>query len=191
MILTVDLEERVADLAARTGFPVPAVTPDRAAKRAGIAFDPGTGVLHVPPEAVQQYPPYLQDFLIAQEFVQTRLGVHEKTARMRTAGKIAGVVPVLAALLIMEFLFDGSWAVFAIAVVPVVIASVALNIFITHRWTHPFLRRSDRQLVTLLGPDAVRAALTWLDDHYQGGRFVTFPLPKARLAWLAAEEIHR
>jgi hypothetical protein len=179
------LLSRVADLAARTGFPVPAVVLERAAKRAGISFDPKTRVLHVPPEAVQQYPPYLQDFLIAQEFVQTRLGVHEKTARMRNVGRAIGAAAMLVALILVEIVFKGSWLAYAIAVPPLVILGVALNLFITHRWTHPFLRGCDRQLVTLLGPDAVRAALTWLEDHYQGSRFVTFPLPKARLAWLA------
>jgi hypothetical protein len=181
------LLSRVADLATRTGFPVPAVTPDRAAKRAGIAFDPKTRVLHVPPDAEQKYPPYLQDFLIAQEFVQTRLGVHEKTQRMRIVNKVILVVVYLAVMIAVLILFKGSWLAIAAAVVPLIAFAIALNFFITYLWTQPFLRGSDQQLVTILGPDAVRSALTWLDDHYQGSRFTTFPLPRTRLAWLAAQ----
>jgi hypothetical protein len=110
---------------------------------------------------------------------------------MRTVNKVALGVLFLVGAIVSALLFKSPWLAAAVLVVPLVILTVAIQFFITYRWTHPFLRRTDQQLVTVLGPEAVHAALTWHDEHYQGGKFATFPLPRTRLAWFAEGQFHR
>jgi hypothetical protein len=156
---------RVGELATRVGYPMPAVERTTDPKVPAIYLKQGAvGPTMMLKGLTEELPPQVFDFLVTQDLVQAREGMHRKRWWF--------YVICLATGLLTGFASVGPFWV-SVVVVLTACYLVATTVTIVARRT--YLRRSDRLVVDVLGADDVRSALDWLADCQ--------PWPK-NLRWL-------
>ncbi|TCC46828.1 hypothetical protein E0H75_27705 [Kribbella capetownensis] len=196
---------RVGELAARTGQTPPPITwVEGTDKEDCIWMEPPGPVgpmFFVHHHVDEKMPIRVQDFLVAQEFVQANEGVHRQrkwvTRGSTATGLVLGFFGVLAALTVVH-----SLVVYLLVCMPLlfVLARVG-QVAVSAGWSRWFMRRSDRRLSELLGRDHVREALEWYCDQWlrpemawtrPGVRWLLRgapPTASERLRWLSRNPI--
>lgn len=157
---------KVGELATRIGYPMPSVdwSSDKKYHDRGVVLDPNTAfgpTLHVHYCAENSMPAEVREFLVAQEFVQARLGVWRHRRLMKNlvlvVAGVLGFVVVVATAGTTSFSVAAFLAGCAVAWVSI----TAIQIGIVAVWSRWFVRRADRQLVEVLGRERVVSALGW------------------------------
>lgn len=165
MILSVDLEERVAAMAVRVGHDAPPINRIDGNEQQPCAFTlpPGPlGPALVVHSHLEEKPEPLQDFLIAQALISDRLGVNREYKRLIWSIRIAVIVLVAVIggvggsfadahawpVRYMPFAFTGLFVlVLAVCILPITI------------WSRHFSRRQDDRLIQILGREQLIEAL--------------------------------
>jgi hypothetical protein len=165
---------KVEELARRTGHAPPPVTRvEGQPERECIWLEPPGPVgpmLFVHRHINEQLPDAIQEFQIAQEFVQANQDVGAQRRRTR---RLAGVVNlvVLAVVLIGALLIFRGHGGYLDAVLYLLVgvpAGYVLGragaLFVYHLWARRFMRRTDLGLIEVLGREQLMDALRWHGD---------------------------
>ena len=112
----------------------------------------------------QSMPVHVQDFLIAQEFTQARLGVwRQRRWLLGTMNALAIVFSFVAVGRAVRW--SDSYVVgFLIGCAGAYLVWAGVRLVVSAVWSRWMVRRSDPRLVELLGRDEVLSALSWWVD---------------------------
>ena len=188
---------RVVELAARVDYPAPPVTwVDGTAKEDCIWMAPPGPVgpmLFVHHHVNEKMPDQVQEFLIAQAFVQASLGVHLQRPRVMRARSAVSLLIAFGVMLVATLSIHDLVTYLLVGIPLIYLSMLVSSVLVVGTWSRWFMRRSDRRLVDLLGPDHVWDALQWYSGNYPspGLRWLLCgapPNPPERLRWRRKSE---
>lgn len=184
---------KVGEMAGRAGYAMPSVALVECEEGeeciATRVDDSGGLVLAFHQGFEKRYPPAVADFLIAQELVQTNLGVYRQLRWIRVWRTVFAMVLGLSAALIGAMLLEPLWRAFVVAMGIAYVLMTGVNLVLSAIWSRWATRRADRRLVEVLGKRQVVEALEW---YAAGARPSVLrylrrgapPRPRERLRWL-------
>jgi hypothetical protein len=109
----------------------------------------------------ERHPERVGEFLIAQQFVQARLGVFRQIRWIRAGRTITGFVVGAAAILLAGRTLEPLWLAVVVAMGASYLLATSINLLVSAVWLRMMIRRSDRALAELLGKAQVVEALEW------------------------------
>lgn len=164
-----DFAFRVGELATRIGYSIPSIdwTADKKYCARGIMLDPNGAfgeTLHVYRGVEQSMPVHVQDFLIAQEFTQARLGAWRQRRRLQWAMTALAIVLGFVAVGRAVRWTDSYFVGFLVGCTGAYLVWAGVRLVVSAVWSRWMTRRCDPRLVELLGRDEVMSALRWWVD---------------------------
>lgn len=138
---------KVGEMAGRAGYAMPSVALVECEEGeeciATRVDDSGGLVLAFHQGFEKRYPPAVADFLIAQELVQTNLGVYRQLRWIRVWRTVFAMVLGLSAALIGAMLLEPLWRAFVVAMGIAYVLMTGVNLVLSAIWSRWATRRAD------------------------------------------------